>query len=54
MKQFAGQNKNMSACTAASASGACFSASFFSLLMGTAASVSIFLLISLIPLLVIR
>ena len=54
MKKHFRQNDNMSAATAASAAGACFSVSFFDLLMDAVVSVSIILLIGLIPLIICR
>lgn len=43
---------HMSDCSAASADGTCFAASFFALLMDTVLSVSIILLIGLLPLMI--
>ena len=50
MKKYQYAENRMSDCSAASASGTCFAASFRALLMDTVLPVSIILLIGLLPL----
>ena len=52
MKKYQYAENRMSDCSAASASGTCFAASFRAILMDTVLPVSIFLLICLLPLII--